>query len=103
MTPAEPVETDDALGDNWDSYTVQINDTVVTLPCSIAELEAAGVEMDREYTPEDYIVNAGEYELAWFEDASGDSIMVDMINTGAGPAEIKDCQVESISIDCEDR
>lgn len=99
VKPAGPVETSDALGDSWDSYTVQINDTVVTLPCTIAELEAAGVELDREYTPEDYVVNAGEYELAWFEDAGGDCIMVSMLNPGSEPAEIKDCQVGSISAD----
>ena len=93
VTPAEPVETSDALGDSWDSYTVQINDTVVTLPCTTAELEAAGVELDSEYTPEDYVVNAGEYDIAWFEDASGDSIMVGMINKGSEPAVIKECQV----------
>ena len=78
---------------------MQINDTVVTLPCTIAELEAAGVELDSEYTPEDYVVNAGEYELAWFEDAGGDCIMVSMLNPGSEPAEIKDCQVGSISAD----
>ena len=99
VKPAGPVETSDALGDSWDSYTVQINDTVVTLPCTIAELEAAGVELDREYTPEDYVVNAGEYELAWFEDAGGDCIMVSMLNPGSEPAEIKDCQVGAISAD----
>lgn len=99
VTPAEPVETNDELGDSWDSYTVQVNDTVVTLPCTTAELEAAGVELDSEYTPEDYVVNAGEYDIAWFEDASGDSIMVGMINKGSEPAAIKDCQVGSISVD----
>ena len=92
VTPAEPAETKDALGDSWDSYTVQINDTVVTLPCTTAELEAAGVKLDSEYTPEDYVVNAGDYELAWFKDTSGDSIMVGMINTGSEPAAIKDCR-----------
>lgn len=96
VTPAEPVETDKALGDTWESYTVQINDTVITLPCSMADLEEAGVTLDTEYTPEDYVVNAGEFELAWFEDASGDSIMVDMINTGEKAAAIRDCQVSSI-------
>lgn len=99
VKPAGPAEASDALGDSWDSYTVQINDTVVTLPCTIAELEAAGVELDSEYTPEDYVVNAGEYELAWFEDAGGDCIMVSMLNPGSEPAEIKDCQVGSISAD----
>lgn len=99
VTPAEPVETDEALGDNWESYTVQINDTVITLPCSMSDLEAAGVTLDTEYTPEDYVVNAGEFELAWFEDTSGDSIMVDMTNTGEEAAAIRDCQVSSICAD----
>ena len=99
VTPAEPVETDEALGDRWESYTVQINDTVITLPCSMSDLEAAGVTLDTEYTPEDYVVNAGEFELAWFEDTSGDSIMVDMTNTGEEAAAIRDCQVSSICAD----
>lgn len=99
VTPAEPVETDEALGDSWESYTVQINDTVITLPCSMSDLEAAGVTLDTEYTPEDYVVNAGEFELAWFEDTSGDSIMVDMTNTGEEAAAIRDCQVSSICAD----
>lgn len=99
VTPAEPAEQNDALGDSWESYTVQVNDTVVTLPCTIADLEAAGVKMDTEYTPSDYIVNAGEYELAWFESPEGDSIMVDMINKGSEPKEIKDCLVGSVYVD----
>ena len=99
VTPAEPAEQSSELGDSWESYTVQVNDTVVTLPCTIADLEAAGVKMDTEYTPSDYIVNAGEYELAWFMVDSGDSIMVDMINTGSEPKEVKDCLVGSVYAD----
>ncbi len=33
----------------------------------LADLEATGLKLDREYTPEDYVVNAGEYELAWLK------------------------------------
>lgn len=99
VTPAEPAEQSSDLGDSWESYTVQINDTVLTLPCTIADLEAAGVKMDTEYTPSDYIVNAGEYELAWFESPAGDSIMVDMINTGSEPKEVKDCLAGSVYAD----
>ena len=99
VTPAEPAEQSSELGDSWESYTVQVNDTVITLPCTIADLEAAGVKMDTEYTPSDYIVNAGEYELAWFMVDSGDSIMVDMINTGSEPKEVKDCLVGSVHAD----
>ncbi|MDM8126590.1 DUF6612 family protein [Mediterraneibacter glycyrrhizinilyticus] len=99
VTPAEPAEQSSELGDSWESYTVQVNDTVITLPCTIADLEAAGVKMDTEYTPSDYVVNAGEYELAWFMVDSGDYIMVDMINTGSEPKEVKDCLVGSVYAD----
>ena len=97
VTPAEPAEQSSELGDSWESYTVQVNDTVITLPCTIADLEAAGVKMDTEYTPSDYVVNAGESELAWFMVDSGDSIMVD--NTGSEPKEVKDCLVGSVYAD----
>ena len=60
--------------------------------------EAAGVTMDREYTPEDYVVNAGEYELAWFMNDNGNEIMVDMINNTDGPLAVKDCLVGGISV-----
>ena len=73
---ADPVEPSGELGDSWETYTVQVNDKVLTLPCSIADLEAAGLTMDTEYTPETYVVNSEEYELAWFEDGNGNSIMV---------------------------
>lgn len=96
VKPAEPAEQSEDLGERWESYTVQINDTVITLPCTIADLEAAGVKMDTEYTPSDYVINAGEYELAWFMADSGDSIMVDMINTGSEPKEVKDCLAGSV-------
>lgn len=95
----KPAEQRADLGKSWDSYTVQVNDTVITLPCTIADLEAAGVKMDTEYTPSDYVVNAGEYELAWFMADSGDSIMVDMINTGNEPKKVKECLVGSVYAD----
>lgn len=96
---AAPAEQSAALGDDWESYTVQINDTVVTLPCTIADLEAAGVTMDREYTPEDYVINPEEYELAWFEDANGNELTVDIVNMTSEPMEVKDCLVGGITAD----
>ena len=47
VKPAEPVEPASGLGDSWESYTVQINDTVITLPCTISDLEAAGCQCRR--------------------------------------------------------
>lgn len=98
VTPAGPAEQSAELGSDWESYTVQINDTVVTLPCTIADLEAAGVTLDREYTPENYVVNAGEYELVWFMTESGSEIMVDMINNTGEAKELKDCLAGGITV-----
>lgn len=98
-TAAEPVQQNSELGATWDTYTVQINDKVLTLPCTMADLEAAGVSLDTEYTPMDYMVNAGEYELTWFMDANGNEVMVDMLNTGTEASQLKDCVVGGISVD----
>ena len=43
VKPAEPAEQNSNLGDSWESYTVQVNNTVLTLPCTVSDLEAAGV------------------------------------------------------------
>lgn len=95
---ADPIEPADSLGRVWETYTVQINDKVLSLPCSIEEMRAAGLEMDTEYTPDNYVVNAGDYELAWFEDADGNSVMADMVNMTSDPMEIRNCQVGGISV-----
>ena len=54
---ATPAKQSGKLGDSWDSYTVQINDTVLTLPCEMSELEALGLTLDTSYTPANYILH----------------------------------------------
>ncbi|WP_059067228.1 DUF6612 family protein [Mediterraneibacter massiliensis] len=96
---ATPAKQSGKLGDSWDSYTVQINDTVLTLPCEMSELEALGLTLDTSYTPANYMVNTGEYELAYFMDENGNQIMVDALNTSGSALELKDCLVGGISVD----
>ncbi|MCB6201809.1 DUF6612 family protein [Extibacter muris] len=94
-----PAKQSKELKEEWNSYTVQINDKVVTLPCKIEELEAAGLVLDTEDTAEDYVVNAGEYELVFFEDTYGNSLMVDMINQTEAPCKVGECLVGGIDVD----
>lgn len=96
---AEPVKQSKELGENWDSYTVQIGEKVVTFPCSISDLEAAGLALDTEDTPEDTAVEADDYILVYFEDKKGNEIMVDLINTSGEPIKAADCLVGGISVD----
>lgn len=87
------------LGASWNSYTVQINDKVLTLPCTIAELESAGLTFDEKSLPLDYEIKAGDYQNAWFKDDSRNTIMVDLINTGEDDKEAKDCLVGGIYVE----
>lgn len=97
--PKEPVEASKDLGDSWNSYAVQLNGTTITLPCSITDIEALGLYLDTEETPEDYMVNPGEYEIAFMENEEDNYIMVDMINDTDEAVKIVDCKVGSIYVD----
>ena len=96
---AEPAAASSDLGANWDSYTVQINDKVLTFPCTKGDVEAAGLSMDTDYTPENYMVNAGEYELIYFMDANENEIMAYAVNNTDAAIEVKDCLIGGISVD----
>lgn len=100
--PSATAEQSGELGSSWESHTVQINDTVITLPCSYEDLQAAGVTLNTEYTPENYIVNAEEYELAWFTDGMGNEVMAEMVNGGSEAVEITECFVGGISVSSYD-
>jgi len=95
----EPAAASSGLGTSWDSYTVQINDKVLTFPCTKADVEAAGLSMDTEYTAENYMVNANEYELVYFMDANDNEIMAYAINNTDTAMEVKDCLIGGVSVD----
>ena len=95
----EPAVASGELGTSWDSYTVQINDKVLTFPCTKADIEAAGLSMDTDYTAENYMVNANEYELVYFEDANDNEIMAYAINNTDTAMEVKDCLIGGVSVD----
>lgn len=95
----EPAAASSGLGTSWDSYTVQINDKVLTFPCTKADIEAAGLSMDTEYTAENYVVNANEYELVYFMDANDNEIMAYAINNTDTAMEVKDCLIGGVSVD----
>lgn len=99
MKKAEAVTLSGELGTTWDSYTVQINDTVLTLPCAAADLEAVGLYMDTDDTPESYVINPDEYAFTYFLDQNGNEICVDFVNLGEEAKTIKECIVGGISVD----
>lgn len=95
----ELIQPSGDLGESWNSYTLEVNGETITLPCSIESMEAAGLNLDTEDTGEDYIVNAGEYEMVFFEDEKGNYLMVDLINQTEDPQKIVDCEIGGIYVD----
>lgn len=95
---AAPAKVSEDLGDSWKSYTVQINDVVLAFPCSIAEVEATGLMLDTENTPEDYMINKDDYDWVFFEDSDYHALMFVMCNNTEEAKAIKDCTVNGVSV-----
>lgn len=95
---AAPAVQSSELGETWETYTVQINDKVLTLPCAFEELEAAGLTLDTEDTPENYVVNANEYVMVYFEDEDDNYIMVDLVNPTENAKTVKECLIGGVYV-----
>lgn len=93
-----PAKASEDLGDSWKSYTVQINGIVLTFPCSIEEVEATGLMMDTETTPEDYVVNKDDYETVFFEDDEYHSLMFTVSNNTDEARTVRECTVNGVYV-----
>ena len=79
--------------------TFTVSYTHLTLPCEMKDLEAIGFQLDTGDTSAEYMVNPAEYELAFFNDQYGHSIMFDMINETDAALKIVECKDGGIYID----
>lgn len=86
------------LGDTWDSFTVQVNDTVLTFPCTFADIEGLGLTMDVSSTEEDCVVETDDYELVFFDDPNGNYLMFMACNNTDEAKAIKECAISGIYV-----
>lgn len=87
------------LGDNWDSYTVQINGKVLSLPFDYSELEGLGFVLDESITPKDFIVNPGESKYTSLVTSDQEYLTVELFNDSGEACEVTRCKVGSIGTD----
>ena len=87
------------LGDNWDSYTVQINGKVLSLPFDYSELEGLGFVLDESITPKDFIVNPGESKYTSLVTSDQEYLTVELFNDSGEACEVSKCKVGSIGTD----
>lgn len=92
----EPASQLGELGTHWDSYTVKINDKVLTLPCTIADLEEAGLSVDTDYLPEDSMIT--DFGAAWFTDENGNEILADLLPAGEEAQSVSECLIVGLTV-----
>lgn len=102
VIPAKPVDINPDLGENWNSYNVQINEKVIALPCTVEKLNAAGLTLNQEDMPEDFKISANESQIAAFKDAAGNEIMAEIFNSANTEMSLDDCMIVSISVNSAD-
>ena len=99
--PAKKSDTKAAaeLGENWNSYTVQINGEVLSLPFDYSELEVLGFGLDESITPKDFIVNPGESKYTSLVTSDQEYLTVELFNDSGEACEVTKCKVGSIGTD----
>lgn len=95
---AEPAVQSGELGKDWTSYTVQINDTVITMPCTVDDFEKCGLKLNTDDTPEDYVINADDSELVYFSDTSENNFMMTVSNNTDGALTVRECLITGIYV-----
>lgn len=100
IKPAKPVTK---LGDNWNSYTFQINGKIIALPCEYKELETAGLSIDEASEMDNNGIVAGEgYLIGYLADEKGNSMAVEFINSDKKEKKAEECLIGRISISNHD-
>lgn len=97
VSPA-PVKASEDLGDSWESYTIQINDTVLTFPCSIEEVEKTGLKLDTETISEDYVINKNDYDMVYFNGDDYRGLMFVVSNNTEEARTVKECTVNGVYV-----
>ena len=83
---------------DWKEFTIQLNHKVITLPCEAKDLESAGLTMNTDFIPADKLVNRGNRESVYYQNGSGDAILVTFLNPDKAQKQLKECMVTGIAV-----
>ncbi len=89
------VEMSSDLAANWDSYMVQINDMVFTLPCDYSQLQTLGFTLDQNSIT-DTMLKPEQATIAFAYDQYGNQIILDLINRTGEDLPLEQCMVGGI-------
>ena len=81
---------------SWNEFSVTIDGKTLQLPCSVGEVEAIGLDLDDEEDVDNKVVNAGDYELVFYESDSDDYLMFMMCNDTQSSIKVLECAVKGV-------
>lgn len=102
VSESDEVKKNDAVGSveapegAWNEFKIVIDGKELAFPCTPSDVEAAGLELEDEDEVRNRMVNAGEYELVFYENEVDDYLMFMLCNDTDGPIEVLDCQVKGV-------
>gem|GEM_PF-2455854 len=87
------------LGDNWYSFSLRINDKIITLPCSCDDMTAAGLVLDTDDLQPDTVISGYGSILAFFRNTDDGSVTVNIFNPYSKPRALKECLITEVKGD----
>lgn len=91
-------KTDEVIEGSWNEFSILIDGKSLTFPCSSNDIVALGLELDDEDEVMNKDVNAGEYELVFYENEADDYLMFMMCNDTDDTLKVLDCKVKGVYV-----
>ena len=91
-------KTNEVIEGSWNEFSILIDGKSLTFPCSSNDIVALGLELDDEDEVVNKDVNAGEYELVFYENESDDYLMFMMCNDTDDTLKVLDCKVKGVYV-----
>ena len=91
-------QTDEVIEGSWNEFSILIDGKALDFPCSSNDIEALGLELDDEDDVMNKVVNAGEYELVFYENENDDYLMFMMCNDSDGALKVLDCKAKGVYV-----
>ena len=88
-------ETTVMPSDDLFAYQVSIDGTLISVPCSVSELEAIGYSLGESATE---IIENNYYAIGYIENSAGNQVSVTIVNNSGSAKTYAECEIERLSL-----
>jgi len=93
----ESTENASGLYDDLYASKIELNGTILTLPCEMSDLEAFGFSLPE--SVKERVIGGGRYTTAEVRSATGDIILIALYNTGDSDRTAEQCEVYEMTFE----